>query len=52
MDHEFYNLCIIFLINIINLLEVWAQQLTPWTLNLKVQDSSLIRRIVSLDKEL
>ena len=52
MDHEFYNLCIIFL-NIVNLLEECvAQQLTPWTLNLKVQDSSLIRRIVSLDKEL
>ena len=53
MDHQFYNLCIIFLINIINLLEVCvAQQLTPWTLNLKVEDSSLVRRIVSLDKEL
>ena len=53
MDHQFYNLFTVFLINIINLLEACvAKQLTPWTLNLKVQDSSLIRRIVSLDKEL
>ena len=53
MDHQFYNLFIIFLIDIVNLLEARvAKQITPWTLNLKVQDSSLVHRTVSLDKEL